>query len=474
MTHFSTGSAKRRRVRWSWIGLLLASVIVGAAPQPGEAQSFSLTQITNTVGGGNILPAISANGARVVFLSNRDVTPGSPGNADGNLEVFLFDVATAAITQITNTVGGGIGGGGAFAPSINATGTRIAFVSDRDLTPGNPGNPDGNAEIFLFDTTTGHFTQVTNSPFGCINITPSINADGNRIAFSSDCDLRPGNPGNPDHNFEIFFFETTGGGLLAQLTNTTGGGNFTPSVSANGLRIAFSSNRNLTPGNPGNADGNAEIFLFDTATGITQLTNTTGGGNVGPSISAAGSRIAFFSDRDLTPGNPGNVDGNAEVFVLDTTSRRFTQITNTTGGTGSFLQLSLSGAGTQIVFASDRDVTPGRPGNADGNVEIFRFDTGTGLFTQITSTTGGNNFTPAISADGSRIAFISDRNLTPGRPGNADGNFEVFLAEVSSGPQNIPTLSGWVQLLVVALLLITGLRALRGIAPLTRREARSR
>jgi hypothetical protein len=49
--------------------------------------------------------------------------------------------------------------------------------------------------------------------------------------------------------------------------------------------------------------------------GITQLTNSTGGGNNLPSINADGTRITFYSDRDLTPGSPGNADGNLEIFL---------------------------------------------------------------------------------------------------------------------------------------------------------------
>jgi len=62
-----------------------------------------------------------------------------------------------------------------------------------------------------------------------------------------------------------------------------------------------------------------------------------------------------------------------------------------------------------------------------GNQEIFLWTSGSG-FTQITNTTVGFNFSSSINSDGTRIAFVSDRDLTPGSPGNPDGNFEIFLA----------------------------------------------
>ena len=104
---------------------------------------------------------------------------------------------------------------------------------------------------------------------------------------------------------------------FTQITNSTLGGNFDPSINADGTRIAFNSDRDLTGSN---ADGNCELFLWTSGSGFTQITNTTGGCNEVPSINSDGTRIAFETDRDLTPGSPGNVDGNVEIFLTGNTS----------------------------------------------------------------------------------------------------------------------------------------------------------
>jgi Tol biopolymer transport system component len=65
-------------------------------------------------------------------------------NPDGGGELFLFDIITQTFTQITSDPRGP--GFGVREPQISADGTRIAFVANMDLTGGNP---DGNAEIFL-------------------------------------------------------------------------------------------------------------------------------------------------------------------------------------------------------------------------------------------------------------------------------------------------------------------------------------
>jgi len=83
-----------------------------------------------------------------------------------------------------------------YSASINGDGTRIIFTSDQDLTGANQ---DHNQEIFLFDTTTNTFTQITNTttyPNG-----GNISEDGNHIAFVSGADITGG---NPTHGQKLF------------------------------------------------------------------------------------------------------------------------------------------------------------------------------------------------------------------------------------------------------------------------------
>jgi len=75
---------------------------------------------------------------------------------------------------------------------------------------------------------------------------------------------------------------------------------------------------------------------------------------------------------------------------------------------------------------------------------------------------GGGNFAPSINAAGTRIVFESNRNLTGG---NADGNFEIFLASSAAGPTpTIPTLAECGMVLL-------GLLLAGGMATALRRQA---
>jgi len=223
---------------------------------------------------------------------------------------------------------------------------------------------------------------------------------------------------NADDTFEIFLLDGKNG--MTQITTTTGGINEEPAVSNSGAQIVFTSDRNLVPA--GNSDANREIFLFDKKKGFTQITNTTGCGSAGVTLTQSGTRIAFVSSCDLVAGS--NADANTELFFYDVNV--LTQITQTTGGTGALLP-KLNGGGTRIAFFSDRDLVS--TGTIDLNLELFLFDTKKG-FVQITTSTGGSQqiaAAPAFAGNGKRIAFEFNGELTPGS--NADGRGEIYVAD---------------------------------------------
>ena len=192
-----------------------------------------------------------------------------------------FAQLSCSSTQITPT------GIVSYGPSITADGTRIAFTSDGNLTGRNP---DANQETFVFNTTSSTFTQITNTTSG--SSFGRISGDGNSIAFI--------NESNPN----LFLFNATNN-TTTQITNIVPElsgvvGLFT--LSADGSRIAFNSNADLTGENP---SGVTEIYLFDRTTNtITQITHTNAGALWTPWISADGTRITFHTFVDPTGENP--------------------------------------------------------------------------------------------------------------------------------------------------------------------------
>jgi Tol biopolymer transport system component len=314
-------------------------------------------------------------------------------------------VATGGVslTQITTT-----SGCFTFNPSINADGTKIAFQSDCNLTGSDA---DGNDEVYRFDTTANALTQITASS-GCDNASPSINADGTKIAFQSPCNLTGS---DADGNADIYRFDTTVN-AFTQVTTSSACTNRNPRISADGMKVAFQSDCNLTGSD---ADGNIEIYHFDIGTStLTQVTASSSCTNQAPAISADGTTIAFQSNCNLTGSN---ADGNNEIYRFDTTTSTLTQITVSSGCING--DVSINADGTRIAFTSNCNLTGS---DADGSFEIYRFDTTTHTLNQLTTTSGCDSDLPSINADGTKIAFRTNCNFTGS---DADGNDELYRVD---------------------------------------------
>jgi len=377
-----------------------------------------LSQITRTTG--DVIPdysfayrpSINADGSKIAFASSADLTGNNP---DGNSEIFLYDRTTNSLTQITNTVGRT-----SEQPSISADGTRIAFVSSMEVA--SFPNPDADLNIVLYDTTTGNFTLITQMAGGG-NTQPAISGDGQRIAFMSPLDLSLLNQGIGG-NYQLFLYDPRSA-LPIQVTSGSGPllYDFPPSINFDGSRIVFSSQENLTGLN---SDGNLELFLYsytyDGPKQLIQITNTTRVYNRTPSISADGQHIAFGSD--LNSGNPSSFE---QIFLYDVTAGSFSPITSSPNGDSS--DPSISPDGGRIAFISyGADLTGG---NVDGGEEIYLYETSTGSFTQVTNTPFEFIFgRPAISNDAS-VVFTAEEDLVGANP---DKNNELFLASCSGTP----------------------------------------
>ncbi|MCC7360146.1 MAG: VCBS repeat-containing protein [Anaerolineales bacterium] len=322
------------------------------------------------------------------------------------LSLSAVPQAPISVTQLT-TLTTGINN----EPAVSGDGTRIIFWSTADPIGLNP---DGNIEVFLLTFTPGglEIKQISNSTgsiLGGFNLSPSIDDAGDRMVFFSDRDLIGQ---NPDSNFEIYLYEA-GSDTLYQVTSTSKGFNILPSLSGDGQYLAFASDRDFVGGN---ADGNTEIFRAQIGAGgvftFEQVTNSPGGINDQPRINADGSRIAFVSNLNYPVVNAAplnNADNNREVFLAEISGTvQYVQLSNTT--TGSTGEPAINGDGTRVTFVSDRDPAAG-VGNPSNLREIYYADIspsyGLSISPVTTSTVEVGNGEPTISADGARIAFVS-------------------------------------------------------------------
>jgi len=324
---------------------------------------LQIAQLTNTnCLYGNFYPSTDSQVKKVVFTSVCDLVQGQ--NTDLNSELFVMSVGGAGLTQLTHSTGGV----GSVEPQLAANGEIIAFASDRDLISGH--NSDGNFEIFTIRTDGTHLTQLTNTVGGRVNLGfpgntgPCFDPKAQKITFSSDRDLVPGN--NADGNNDLFVMNIDGSGLR-QLTFTTGGfGQDGGCLNSTDTKLVFDSDRDLVGQN---SDGNYEVFTMNAnGSNVIQLTNTVNPdtiGNVGSLWTADGKTIFFRSDINFIGNNP---DANQEAFRMNADGTGMVQLTSSVGGFGSAIT-GITPDGKTLMIESDADLVPGN--NLDRNGELF-------------------------------------------------------------------------------------------------------
>lgn len=445
----------------------LVSHAASAAATAANARTFS--------------PVVSANGARVAFESSASnlVT----GQVDSNLtmaDVFLYEVASGQNVLVshalasTTTTGNDESGG----PALSADGLLVAFASyASNLVSGT--DLIGSSDVFLFDAQTGSLRLVSHragAPGAAAgeSYSPAIDATAATIAYASRAsDLVPGQV-DPGLTWDVFLWRraTDATALVTHLpgapTNAAavdGGVIYDLRVSSDGSHVLYGTNSSaLTTGLDQN--GSRDYLLYDGATGQNQLASSIDGDGdtaVGAcshaSLSSNGSVVVYdtLADNVLTLGGPVDLNNSLDVFAFDAAagvttlaSARAPDLASASAGgdshAGSFDALSADGR--YAVFVSDApDLLPSAPDNQAE--DVFLADLNTGEVRLVSHAFGspdapapGRSYQPALSADGSRVAFLSDaaQALVPGL---VDGNNapDVFLWERATGAVRLVTRS---------------------------------
>ena len=242
-----------------------------------HADGTGLAQLTSGISA--YWPSIARGGSSIVFWSF-----GNPlgTNADGNWEIFRIAPNGTGLAQVTNTTDSG-----AYQkdwPQISGDGNIIDFTSNGDWTGQNA---DHSYELFKINADGTGLTQLTNSPAASsISEFGRLDFAGLWMVFDSDGNLDGSHPLD-----EVYRMKTDGTGLQALTTGTAGTYSTYPDISSDGSTICFDSTSDLTGGNP---DHNDEIFVWQSGV-IRQLTSTTGAGSGDCRISGNGAWVYFAS-----------------------------------------------------------------------------------------------------------------------------------------------------------------------------------
>lgn len=166
----------------------------------------------------------------IVFTSSKD----------GDLELYTLNLKTKEVKRITNFPG--YDGGAMFSPSgryivfrAHHLRNKMEIKEFQTLLSKGLVKPE-NVEIFIYDTKTGKFKQITHSPKGVSNFAPYFHPSERFIIFSSNLH-KPGS-----FSFELYKVDIDGKNL--QRITYSDGFNAFPMFSKDGKKLIWTSNRN--------------------------------------------------------------------------------------------------------------------------------------------------------------------------------------------------------------------------------------
>jgi Tol biopolymer transport system component len=340
---------------------------------------------------------------------------------------------------------------GNYDADVSASGRYVAFASDsNDLVKHETDNGQAQYrdDIFVYDRKTEKTSWISRDAGkggSRYALSPVISANGRFVAFTSNSNNLPVSQDLATKAYRVFVYDRKR--KKTKLVSRTDEGGipdlsaWEPSISANGRYVTYYSSATNLAG--GQTDKESDIFRYDTRTQQTILVSLPVGGDGGtggadgsfePVISADGNLVAFSSRADDLVA--GDDNGAGDVFVRDldagTTELVSSPVPAVPGGAnGSAGDATISADGRYVAFASTASNLAA--GDANGEYDVFRFDRDDGSLELVTMTAGGDagngeSIDPALSADGSVIAFATKADDLAAEDGKRD---DVLVRELA-------------------------------------------
>ena len=321
-------------------------------------------------------PAISGDGRYVAFVSdNNGLVAGGNGNF---YQVFVRDRVARVTTRISSKINGNQGTDDSDAPSLSYDGRYVAFESD---SPGLvTADTNESTDVFVRDRYLGSTRRVSVDAAGAQvengGESPSIDGTGTVVAFTSSDELVP----NDTNVWEDVYARNLATNTMQLVSRGSGGApangsSRSPVVSANGRYVAFVSSATNLDG-LADTNGASDVFIRDLWTGTTVRASRSStvalahGDSGAPSISGDGQFVSFESIAPDLVGNDTN--GVMDTFVFDRTTGANSRVSTDQlgaqlpeGGSGAVL----SSDGRSVTFCSDAQI-PGQTPAADGQLYV--------------------------------------------------------------------------------------------------------
>jgi Tol biopolymer transport system component len=285
-------------------------VSVGAGGE-GNAESWSA--------------AISADGRYVAFTSSATNLVG--GDANGDFDVFVRDRKLGKTERVSTGLDGKAANGASLLPAISADGRYVAFVSSATNLVPSGGN--GRDQVYVHDRQTGKNELLTVSPKGHPGNGGIggvwISGDGRYVVYSAQAGnlVKKDTNGKDDvfvHDRKLGTTERVSvgaGGAQANGASSIGLGR---AITQNGRYVTFESRATNLVAQPSTFF--FDVYVRDRVRGVTIRADgapTSGEARPmaqEPSLSGQGDLVVFESDaRDLVPGD---TNGWTDIFVRST------------------------------------------------------------------------------------------------------------------------------------------------------------
>ncbi len=429
----------------SLVGLAIAGGGIAeaspAAPGSPSTTRVSVSSSEDQVPTPSFDSAISVQGRYVVFTSaaSRLVA----GDSNHSRDVFVRDRSTGVTQRVSVSTGGAQGNNDSTQPAISADGRYVAFISA--ATNLIPTDTNHSLDVFVRDRVAKVTRRVSIASDGQADNgdsrNPSISADGRYVAFESWAKHLV--TGDTNGAYDVFVRDRTRN-VTRRVSVGTGGSQATgwslnPAISADGQHVAFESLASDLVA--GDHNGQADVFVRDRDTQETIRVSVSSSGVEGnrashqPDISADGQRVVFQSKARILIA--GDTNATSDVFVRDlvegTTER--VSVTNHGAQANNYsFQPAISADGSQVAFFSDATNLIASDTNSTSDVFVRHLVDMTTRRVSVADGGGqanGYSFQPAISAHGRYVSFTSAASNLIARDTNGDR--EVFVRDRGTG-----------------------------------------
>lgn len=340
-------------------------------------------------------PSWSPDGTRIVFVSARDITGGTSTPPSAYFNVWVVDAdgeGVAALTQLT------VDGGLADGPQWSPDGSRIAYVANHVLDGSD--EVVGATNLWVVRTDGSGRIPLTRNTEGAVVGNATWSPDGTRLLVESNMDLGGADAINDNGTSNIWSVRADGSGAQPLTGLTAAGAGAVRAVwSPDGTAVAYESARALD-GSDAALAAATNIWVMDADGGGSEpLTMNTAGGSISghPSWSPHGERIYFDSTGALDGDDGVNRAGTANIWVVGADGTGKAALTSgTTDGAHSRLPRPALD-GSTIFFQSRRAVGGGSGVNPNGRPNVWRMSASTRSVAPVTRYTGPGAFAESVA-----------------------------------------------------------------------------